>query len=159
VFVKKIEQKIPDNRKNKFCKKSPREENLQKSVTNARKTGIKRVDFHYFTKTKTLCRIFSSKAVKNALIFGGNIVNTKMQVQFNEAAHNEYIDMLLNIGIIGTGILLMYIAIDIFINIGKAWRKQSEIAMFRVMSKLVWLLYAMTLTVFLDYRFFMFFII
>jgi hypothetical protein len=92
-------------------------------------------------------------------LFGGNIVNTKMQVQFNEAAHNEYIDMLLNIGIIGTGILLMYIAIDIFINIGKAWRKQSEIAMFRVMSKLVWLLYAMTLTVFLDYRFFMFFII
>ena len=92
-------------------------------------------------------------------LFGGNIINTRMQIQLKEAAHNEYIDLLLNVGILGTGIFLVYLVIDLLLNLKNAWKYQSELSMFRVMSKFVWILYAMTLTIFLDYRFFMFFLL
>lgn len=92
-------------------------------------------------------------------LFGGNIINTRMKIQLKGVAHNEYIDLLLNVGILGTAIFLVYLVIDLLLNLKNAWKYQSELSMFSVMSKFVWILYAMTLTVFLDYRFFMFFLL
>ena len=94
------------------------------------------------------------------IVFGGNLANAKiMQVgNMRFAAHNEYVDILLNIGLLGAFIYFSCV-------IGKVLQlfrlRQSDNTKFDycnclIMVKCVWLLYAMTLTLFLEERFMLF---
>lgn len=68
-------------------------------------------------------------------------------------AHNEYIDLLLNIGILGTIMMLLYVlkrTIDVIKNFKETEDRRSLLIF---MVKLVWLLYGFSLTMFGDYRF------
>lgn len=72
-------------------------------------------------------------------------------------AHNEYVALLLNVGIIGTVIMLGYL-VRSFVKV-KQQRRQlgRDNVLFFSTIKLVWILYAMTLTFFGDYRFMLLF--
>ena len=94
------------------------------------------------------------------LIFGGVPVNCKyIHPDFEMAAHNEYVDMLLNVGLVGAFVMFRYFFSN-YIDYFKKYRKsRSQNALFLVMIKTVWMCYAMTLTMFLDFRFMIFFLI
>lgn len=102
---------------------------------------------------------FGSSTIFN-IMFGGIPSNSRfIHPDLRVAAHNEYVDMLLNVGIVGTIAMLGY-----FIStLVKYWKKhkenQEDEYLFYIMGKNVWLLYAMTLTIFLDYRFLFMFLI
>lgn len=96
----------------------------------------------------------------STILFGGVAANTRyIDPELGGAAHNEYIDMLLNIGIVGAFIMFRFF----FLNYLDYYKKFKELkqqqALFFVMVKTAWLCYAITLTVFLDFRFMIFFII
>lgn len=68
-------------------------------------------------------------------------------------AHNEYVDMLLNIGIIGTALMIWFIIHSMYICIKQFRENNDDTQLCRVMCKCIWLAYAATLTMFLEYRF------
>lgn len=94
------------------------------------------------------------------ILFGGNLANTKItqlgSIRF--AAHNEYIDILLNVGIIGAALFFG----GFLYNTYFAYRLKCVDEMRRrssnciILIKLLWLLYAGTLTLFLEERFMLF---
>ena len=94
------------------------------------------------------------------ILFGGNLANTKIMNVGNMdfAAHNEYVDVLLNIGIIG---FLLYF-ICIIQKIIKMYRMRevrssmTDYCNCLIMIKIIWFLYAITLTMFLEERFLLF---
>jgi len=93
-------------------------------------------------------------------LFGGIPVNTSYVVPvLEEAAHNEYIDMLLNVGLIGSAILLIYAIRNLIHYIADYYASYDRKYLCLVMLKFVWMIYACTLTVFLDYRFLLFYFI
>lgn len=93
------------------------------------------------------------------ILFGGNLVNTKLLAGFQQVAHNEYVDMLLNVGILGTATMLAFLIRRTFI-LYKAYKKTHEDKyLFALMCKVIWGTYAFTLTMFLDYRFLLLFLI
>ena len=72
---------------------------------------------------------------------------------FRTAAHNEYIDLLLNVGIIGSAILLYFLLKRLF-NVYNEYREnQSSASLCILFSKFVWISYAFTLTLYGDFRF------
>ena len=89
-------------------------------------------------------------------LLGGTSANTKFVIpELGKAAHNEYVDMLLNVGIIGTVILLGYMIVrtcKYFIEYKKTKDNQY---LFVFMYKFIWILYATSLTMFIDHRFMM----
>ncbi len=77
---------------------------------------------------------------------------------FHAAAHNEYVDLLLNVGIIGAIIWIVVILRQIISAFSKYVSTKNEQFVFTIMVKCIWLIYAATLTMFGDYRFsFLFF--
>lgn len=75
------------------------------------------------------------------------------------AGHNEYVDMLLNIGIIGTVIMMSFI-ISRCVNVYRryaSYRDEKDACI--LLCKFAWLAYATTLTVFGDFRFMLTFFI
>lgn len=94
-------------------------------------------------------------------LFGLNAVNT-LKLDFegiHMAAHNEYVDLLLNVGLVGT-ILLVGIALKHFIlHIETYLAQKDNCSLCLLMTKLIWFYYAYTLTVFLDWRFLFAFLI
>ena len=94
------------------------------------------------------------------IIFGGIPSNTRyLHPDFDLAAHNEYVDMLLNVGVVGFFIMLGYFFWNYFTHIRNYRATKDTKSLFIVMVKSVWLCYAMTLTMFLDFRFSLFFLI
>lgn len=94
------------------------------------------------------------------MLFGGVMVNTSyIQTNFRSVAHNEYVDMLLNVGILGTSILLGYFSRKIILYY-KKYKIIGDIQYLGfVMLKVIWMIYVISLTVFMDDRFmFLFFI-
>ena len=95
-------------------------------------------------------------------LIGFNAVNTKMVdigYDYNYAAHNEYLDMLLNVGLIGE-IILISILIKRQIYLYRKYRKTKEFNLLCIfMCKSAWILYAFTITMFLDYRFLIFYLL
>lgn len=76
------------------------------------------------------------------------------------AAHNEYVDWLLNVGVIGTLIMLGYLFSTTYQPMKKFWRNKDDRGSLTVtMLKLVFACYALTLTVYGDYRFMLFLLI
>ena len=76
-----------------------------------------------------------------------------------EAAHNEYIDLLLNVGIIGTIIMIVVILMRTLYYVRNYKKSGDEYSACMFMCKMVWFLYACTLTMFGDYRFMMIFLL
>ena len=76
------------------------------------------------------------------------------------AAHNEYVDWLLNVGIIGTIIMVGYLFSTIWKPLKKYLRnREDRSALCIVLVKLVFALYAFSLTLYGDYRFMLFMLI
>lgn len=87
-------------------------------------------------------------------LVGGTPVNASyISSQVYGAAHNEYIDMLLNIGLIGTMFMLWYIIQGVYgcFKVYRETKNNTQLCM--LMCKCIWLAYAMALTMFLDFRF------
>ena len=78
---------------------------------------------------------------------------------YKSAAHNEYVDLLLNIGILGT---LLYLGV-MFTRTAKSFirvrRDGDAYSNCIFMMKVIWLAYGLTLTMFGDYRFMLLFLI
>ena len=120
-------------------------------------------DYNSFTTGRTTTMRFHLDFYWNQnsilkILFGGNGMSSAyMDTRFfTSAAHNEYIDCLLCVGIIG--FLLTY-----GIEIGRLVRKiyqarYDDVDLAAVLVKVGYLLYCFTLTVFLDFRF-MFFLL
>ena len=68
-------------------------------------------------------------------------------------AHNEYVDWLLNIGIIGTLLMLFFVGKRFCDAISNYRENESAHNLNIVLQKAIWILYAFTLTIFMDYRF------
>ncbi len=77
---------------------------------------------------------------------------------FKEAAHNEYVDYLLNIGFIGAAIYLGYFVLRLAESY-KGLRKQDNYYGCIFMIKVIWALYGFTLTMFGDHRFMLMFLL
>ena len=93
------------------------------------------------------------------LLFGGIPVNTRyIHPDLKGAAHNEYVDMLLNIGFIGTVIMLAYFISNAVYYIKKYKEDKEDKYLFLIMGKMIWICYSLALTTFLDFRF-MFFLL
>lgn len=76
----------------------------------------------------------------------------------NIAAHNEYVDLLLNLGVIGTVIYLGVFLIRT-VQCYQAMREQRDARGSCIfMMKMIWMLYGLTLTMFGDHRFMMLFL-
>ena len=90
----------------------------------------------------------------HTLLFGGIPVNPRyIYPDLKAAGHNEYIDMLLNIGILGAIIMLGYFFKNV-IQYAKQYKKTKEDHhLCLIMIKMLWACYALSLTVFLDFRF------
>lgn len=88
-------------------------------------------------------------------LFGGNLANTYVVKlgDIRAQAHNDYIDSLLNIGIIGSCIMFGYVFKRTWNVIKKYVSDNSKECLFVFLCKCMWLYYLMTLTTFLDFRF------
>lgn len=94
------------------------------------------------------------------ILFGGIPVNTRyIHPDFNAAAHNEYIDMLLNVGLIGSLVMFGYFAFNLYSYWKKFKNNPDDKFLFLVISKAVWMGYAFSFTMFLDYRFMLIFLL
>lgn len=99
-------------------------------------------------------QLFTNQSVINQL-FGGNVVCTYMVdlPGTSSMAHNDYIDTLLNVGIVGGMVLLFSCLYQMFTNL-KCYKETLEDRyIISVLHKVIWLYYLSTLTVFLDFRF------
>ena len=93
------------------------------------------------------------------ILFGGIPSNPRyIAPELRAAAHNDYIDMLLNVGFIGTAVLLLYFFRNIWTYYKKYSSTQATTDSFLVMAKCAWACYALALTVFLDFRFMVIFL-
>lgn len=72
---------------------------------------------------------------------------------FGSLAHNEYVDWLLNIGIIGALLMLFFVGKRFWTAISNYREDESEHNLNIVLQKAIWILYAFTLTIFMDFRF------
>lgn len=95
-------------------------------------------------------------------LFGGRAVNSyyiDVAHGANYSAHNEYIDMLLNVGMVGWVIMYGSIGINAIKKVLLFRKKKERTLLCGMMINLAWLYYVATLTVFLDFRYmFAFFI-
>lgn len=96
----------------------------------------------------------------NKILFGGIPVNSRyIHPDLHGASHNEYVDILLNVGVVGAVIMFGYFLTNMFLYIRKYHEMNDKKYLFFTISKVVWLCYAMGLTMFIDYRFMLIFLI
>lgn len=94
------------------------------------------------------------------VLFGGIPVNSKyIHPELHNAAHNEYVDMLLNVGIVGTVIMLGYFFSRLRSHIASYRGTKKSEELFFIIGKTIWIFYALSLTMFIDYRFMIMFLI
>lgn len=114
------------------------------------RTSLSELHFNYFLNQNLFKQLF-----------GGNLVNAliiDLPLLQNSAAHNEYIDLLLNVGIIGTICLVTFQFTKLFHHFKKYRETKDDGQLFLVIVKCIWLFYAASLTLFLDVRFIIFFL-
>ena len=88
------------------------------------------------------------------MLVGGVPVNAGyISSEVYGAAHNEYVDMLLNVGFVGTVLMLWYMAKGVYSCIVIYRTTNDNSYLCKLMCKCVWLAYAAALTMFLEYRF------
>ena len=96
------------------------------------------------------------------ILFGGNKLNSfiaEINGQKTFVAHNEYVDSLLNVGLIGTLILMSFALLRTYKSLKEYRNTNSEKALCLFMIKAIWFYYAATLTMFLEFRFMLFYFI
>lgn len=96
------------------------------------------------------------------VLWGGNMVNNIVidQTITSHVAHNEYIDLLLNVGIIGTACMLFYLLRAALSSFIKYWKSEDDcLSACIFMTKVIYVFYATTLTLFLEARFLIFYFI
>lgn len=76
---------------------------------------------------------------------------------FTEPAHNEYVDLLLNVGILGALLFLIVLLSRALTAFRKLMIRRDGYWGCVFMAKAIWVLYAMALTMFGDYRFMLLF--
>lgn len=87
-------------------------------------------------------------------LFGGVPVNAHhIESVFSGSAHNEYVDMLLNIGIVGTIIMLSYTFSNLIKSLKQYYNTENRDYLGICMIKFTWCVYCLSLTVFMDNRF------
>ena len=87
-------------------------------------------------------------------LFGGTPVNsTYISSDVYASAHNEYIDMLLNVGLVGTFVMVWFVVKNSVTHFSEYIKSKSEISFCKLMCNFVWISYAFTLTIFTDFRF------
>ncbi len=94
------------------------------------------------------------------VFFGGIPVNPRnIHPDIKAVSHNEYVDLLLNVGIIGAIVMLGFFLFSYWSSIKRYRLANKEHDLCIVMLKTTWLLYAFALTMFLDFRFMLLFLI
>lgn len=81
----------------------------------------------------------------------------KVSSDLSSVAHNEFVDLLLNIGILGTFVYLSFFLHRLALSVKEYRKEKNTTSLCIAMFKCIWLLYGMTLTMFGDFRFFFFF--
>ena len=121
----------------------------------------------FTTARSSLWRINLEKAICGdfgSILFGGELVSavSRNSVLFSQTSHEEFIDVFISSGIIGlTAYLVCVVAVicsDVKM-IKSADRDSRGLACLRLGIKLVWIFYALGLTMFLNSRFFIPFLI
>ena len=117
------------------------------SVTTGR-TNLTLKHWEYFKEQSLFKMLIGMNGASPLKVEGGVL---------NDVAHNEYVDLLLNVGILGTAVYLGFFVLRI-IKLLSIYRKNKDReALCLFMIKSIWLLYGMTLTMFGDFRFSFFF--
>ena len=123
-------------------------------------------DFDSFSTGRTSLsevhlNIFNDSSIIRQM-FGGYAVNSyyiDVAQGANFSAHNEYIDMLLNVGIVGWIVMYGFVAVNALRKIVLFRKQKDNSFLCGTMMNFAWLYYVATLTVFLDFRYmFAFFI-
>ena len=117
-------------------------------------------DFDSFTTGRTSLsevhmNIFNESSILRQL-FGGRAINSyyiNVAPEANFSAHNEYIDTLLNVGVVGWIILYGSIVLRALKKALLFKIQREDILLCGTMMNLAWLYYVATLTVFLDFRY------
>ena len=115
------------------------------------RTTLTREHWNYYWSQSTL-----------SILFGGNIVNGCVAVidgQKTFVAHNEYVDSLLNVGLVGALILITFVLVRAYKSLKEYIKTKSEKALCIFMIKAIWMYYAATLTMFLEFRFMLFYLL
>ena len=94
------------------------------------------------------------------MLIGGNCVNSLASDPAIDtiAAHNEYVDLLLNVGFIGTFVLVLYLGkrlVQTYLDYRYNNNDKNALCVF--MIKVVYVFYAATLTMFMENRFLLFY--
>ena len=94
------------------------------------------------------------------IIFGGISVNCRhVHPALSQVSHNEFVDLLLNVGIVGAVIMVGFFLVSYFSYVKKYYRSKESHDLCIVMIKTIWLLYAVALTTFLDFKFMLMFLL
>lgn len=94
------------------------------------------------------------------MLFGGISVNPRhLHPDIKAVSHNEYVDLLLNVGVIGAVIMIVFFAFSYWSRIQHYRFENKDRDLCIVMIKTIWVIYAFTLTTFLDFRFMLLFLI
>ena len=93
------------------------------------------------------------------MLFGGNLVNCYIrdESRFSMVSHQDFLDMLLNLGLVGMLIMLSFYLINTkntFLRFLKYRREQDILVL---LIKFIWLFYALSLTMFPAWMFYIFF--
>lgn len=92
------------------------------------------------------------------ILFGGNFVTDfGRDAKFNYVSHQAYIDMLLNFGIFGTLILIIFLIFITLKYIRIYFETNSKDYLFLVIIKSIWVFYAFGLSMFPSWTFNLFF--
>lgn len=109
------------------------------------RTSLSEVHLKIFSEDNIVRQLFGGRAVNSYFIDVGQGADF--------SAHNEYIDMLLNVGIIGWVIMYGSVIVSAIRKV-ITFRKHNDCAVLcGTMMNLAWLYYVATLTVFLDFRY------
>ena len=92
-------------------------------------------------------------------LFGGNLANALVvnMPYGNFVAHNEYIDLLVNVGFVGTVVLVLFVVWRCLFFLSRWRTKGDDYYAYGFISKVIWIYYAATLTLFGEARFLMFY--
>ena len=94
------------------------------------------------------------------ILFGGISVHPRyIHPDLGGVAHNEYLDLLLNVGLVGAALMIGFFLTTYLTYIKRYRQDRQDHDLCIVMLKTTWILYAFTLTLFLDYRFMLIFLI
>lgn len=109
------------------------------------RTSLSEVHLNIFNKSSIIRQLFGGRAVNSYFI--------DVAAGADFSAHNEYIDMLLNVGIIGWVVMYGSIIIGACKKVILFKSQRENVLLCKTMMNMAWLYYVATLTVFLDFRY------